>query len=63
VERESDLMRKILSFVFAAILSAGLAGQASADLILTGVADATLTGGTPKILEFFATDNIPDLSI
>lgn len=56
-------MRKILSFVFAAILSAGLAGQASADLILTGVADATLTGGTPKILEFFATDNIPDLSI
>ena len=43
---ESDLMKRILSLIFAAILSAGLAGQASADLIVEydGIAGTSQTG-------------------
>ena len=33
------------------------------DLIITGAADGPLTGGTPKVLELYATDNIADLSL
>ena len=53
-------MKMILTLVFAVLMTGS---QASADLILTAVVDATLSGGTPKVLEFFATDDIPDLSI
>lgn len=53
-------MKKILFLIVATLFTSS---QASADLILSGVADATLTGGTPKILEFYATADIPDLSI
>ncbi len=31
-------------------------------LIITGVLDATLSGGVPKLVELYATDDIPDLS-
>jgi hypothetical protein len=37
--------------------------QAQNDLILTGVFDATLTGGQPKGVELFVVNDIPDLSI
>lgn len=53
-------MKKILFLLIATLFTGG---QASADLILTSVVDGTLSGGTPKILEFFATDNIPNLGI
>jgi len=33
------------------------------DLIITGVADATLTGGTPKVVEIYAVNDIADLSV
>ena len=33
------------------------------DLIITGVFDGPLPGGTPKMIEFFVLDNIPDLSV
>ncbi len=38
-------------------------GGGDADLILTGVVDGPLTGGTPKAIELFAVNAIPDLSI
>jgi hypothetical protein len=33
------------------------------DLVITGVMDATLTGGTPKVVEIFVVNDIPDLSV
>jgi len=33
------------------------------DLVITGVMDATLKGGTPKVIELFVVNDIPDLSI
>jgi predicted extracellular nuclease len=33
------------------------------DLVITGVIDATLSGGTPKALELFVVNDIPDLSV
>ena len=53
-----------LRFLMAvATLVAGLSSTAKADLIMTGVMDATLSGGTPKVVEFYATADIADLSI
>lgn len=36
---------------------------ASSCLVLTGIIDATLSGGQPKALEFYVACDIPDLSI
>ena len=55
-------MKKISTLMLAVILTAGLAGPASADLIITGVIDGPLTGGTPKAVELYALNNIADLS-
>lgn len=33
------------------------------DLIITGVADATLTGGTPKVVEIYAVNDVDNLSV
>jgi len=35
----------------------------SQDLLLTGIFDGPLTGGTPKAFEFYALEDIPDLSV
>ena len=35
----------------------------SASLVITGVIDGPLTGGVPKAVEFYALEDIPDLSI
>lgn len=35
----------------------------SADLIITGVIDGTLTGGTPKAVELYAVEDISDLGV
>jgi len=53
-------MKKI---IWALALCFACANFAQADLILTAVVDATLPGGTPKVLEFHATEDIADLSI
>lgn len=37
-------------------------GAASDSLIISGVMDATLPGGLPKVIEFYALENIADLS-
>ncbi len=51
------------TFATAAALTALTAGSASADLILTGVFDGPLTGGTPKAAELYVSADIADLSI
>jgi hypothetical protein len=38
-------------------------GGGAGTLVITGVVDGPLTGGTPKAIEFFALTNIPNLSI
>jgi uncharacterized protein (TIGR03382 family) len=52
-------MKTVLSI--AAI--AGVAAAANAGLIITGVVDGPLSGGTPKAIELYATADIADLSI
>jgi len=53
-------MRTILATMLATAL---FAGGANASLILTGVIDGPLSGGTPKAIELFVAADIPDLSI
>lgn len=40
-----------------------LTGAASADLIITGVIDGPLSGGTPKAIELYVINDVTDLSI
>ena len=42
---------------------AGLSFVANADLLLTGIFDGDLSGGLPKGVEIFVTDDVADLSI
>ena len=48
----------------AALLPMGMAPVAatSGDLVITGVVDGPLTGGTPKAIELYVVNDIPDLS-
>ena len=39
------------------------AAAATGDLVITGVVDGPLTGGTPKAVEFYAVNDIADLSV
>ncbi|MEZ6191758.1 MAG: PEP-CTERM sorting domain-containing protein [Phycisphaerales bacterium] len=43
-------------------LMMAMTGTARAGLIITGVFDGPLSGGIPKVVELFATSDIPDLS-
>ncbi len=52
-------MKKLL-MIFALVL---VASPAAAQLVITGVFDATLSGGLPKGVELYACSNIPDLSV
>ena len=52
-------MKKLL-LTFAILL---MASPAAAQLIITGVMDGPLSGGVPKLVELYACDDIPDLSI
>lgn len=45
----------------ATMLSVGAAGPVEA-LIISGIVDATLTGGQPKVVEFYVIEDIADLS-
>jgi plastocyanin len=54
-------MKRILtSSLLAFLISFGLNAQ---DMIITGVFDGPLSGGTPKVVEFFVINNITDLSV
>ncbi|MGM0624498.1 MAG: choice-of-anchor J domain-containing protein [Bacteroidota bacterium] len=57
-------MRKfILTPLIAILLSFGLTFNLTAqDLMITGVADGPLSGGTPKAIELYVVNDIPDLS-
>jgi predicted extracellular nuclease len=56
-------IRLIQSFLMGAIMLFSLSGNAQSDLIITAVYDGPLTGGTPKGVELYAINDIPDLSI
>ncbi len=60
ITQSNDLMKNT-----ALILAAGslLALSANAQLVLTGVIDGPLSGGVPKAIELYATEDIADLSI
>lgn len=45
------------------LLFTAFSGQAQSDLILTGVMDGDLPGGTPKAIELYAVNDIADLSV
>lgn len=47
---------------FLAVLVAAT-GYGQSNLVVTGVLDGTLTGGTPKAIEIYVVNDIPDLSI
>ncbi|MEL7531141.1 MAG: T9SS type A sorting domain-containing protein [Bacteroidota bacterium] len=53
-------MKRLLLFTASILLSASMSW---AQLIITGVVDGPLTGGTPKAIELFALSDIPDLGI
>ncbi|MBZ9779515.1 T9SS type A sorting domain-containing protein [Psychroflexus sp. CAK8W] len=43
-------------------LSGNVFGEVTSDMIITGVFDGPLTGGTPKVIEFYVVRDISDLS-
>lgn len=53
-------MKRLLLFTASIFLSISLSWS---QLIITGVVDGPLTGGTPKAIELYALSDIPDLSI
>jgi hypothetical protein len=57
------MFRKVITATALLGLTAGMAGNASASLVITGVVDGPLTGGIPKAIELYATTDIADLSI
>ena len=57
------MMKTTLTALAATGLVAFGTFHASAGLVLTGLVDGPLTGGAPKAVEFFATEDIADLSI
>ncbi len=56
-------MKKIYFGILTALIMMGTTAQAQSDLILTGVFDGPLSGGTPKALEIFVLNDIDDLSV
>lgn len=54
------MKRIFTSSLLAFLISFGLNAQ---DMIITGVFDGPLTGGTPKVVEFYVINNITDLSV
>ncbi len=53
----------LVTLVLLSLPSAEIARAAGTDLIITGVIDGPLTGGTPKAIEFYVLNDIADLSI
>jgi hypothetical protein len=58
------LMRKFILTPLLFILSIGFTFNLSAqDLMITGIADGPLSGGTPKVIELYVINDIADLSV
>jgi predicted extracellular nuclease len=59
-----EFSKIIVQIVFTCVVIAGsMAIAHSSDLIISGVIDGPLSGGLPKAVEFYAVNNIDDLSI
>ena len=56
-------MKQMLSFWGLAMTLLTQPSNTPAQLLITGVLDGTMDGGTPKAIELYATENIPDLSV
>lgn len=52
-----------LRCVLASVMVGLMTASVQADLLITGVIDGPLTGGTPKAVELYALEDIPDLSL
>ena len=59
--RPVSYLKKVALFPLFIFVLAAAPGHAQ-DLVITGVVDGPLTGGTPKAIEFCALNDIPDLS-
>ncbi len=53
-------MKRIFTFLISCFLT--ITAIKSQDLIITGVVDGTLSGGTPKLIELYVVNDITDLS-
>lgn len=53
-------MKKIAMFLVGSVL---VAGVAKADLIITGIIDGPRTGGLPKGIEIYVSEDVADLSV
>ena len=53
-------MKKLYFFLFSLLISGSMFGQ---DMVITGAFDGPLTGGTPKLVEIYVINDIPDLSL
>lgn len=54
-------MRQLSTLLIALLTLIPAWGQS--DLVITGVADGSLTGGLPKAIELYVINNVPDLSV
>jgi len=60
----ASLARKLTVFpIFSLLLMAASTVATASDLVITGVVDGPLTGGTPKAVEIYVVNNVADLSI
>jgi|GEM_PF-3409928 len=62
-EDPSDPLDDCTAAVDESVDICALIGGGSSDLIITGVGDGPLNGGTPKFMELYVVNNIADLSI
>lgn len=57
----SGIMNRFVCLLFAGVLAI-FSNVHAQKLMITGVTDGPLSGGTPKVVELYASDNIKDLS-
>ncbi|MEM7352248.1 MAG: Ig-like domain-containing protein, partial [Acidobacteriota bacterium] len=55
--------QRLTATLAVALFAMGLTPATAQDLVISGVVDGPLSGGTPKAIEFFVLNNIADLSI
>jgi len=56
-------MKKIYFLLLAAMVLVFPSAMAQSDMLITGVVDGDLSGGKPKVIEFYVVNDIADLSI
>ncbi len=57
------ILSKFLLFILINILLLGSSAYANSDLIISGVIDGPLAGGSPKAIEIYVINDVADLSI